>query len=52
MIKTLGRRLGIKDMHEIFDELDFGKHDSLWIDMSGYGPLLRKNLTEIIEQQE
>ena len=52
MIKTLGRRLGIKDMHEIFEELNFGKHDSLWIDMSGYGPLLRKNLTEVIEQQE
>jgi hypothetical protein len=52
MIKTLGRRLGIKDMHEIFDELNFGKHDSLWIDMSGSGPTLRKNLTQVIQQSD
>jgi hypothetical protein len=45
---TLGRRLGIKQLGDIFDELELGAHDYVWVDLSGNGPKLRKNLTHVI----
>ena len=50
VVNNLGRRLGIKNMAEIFreKELDFGPHDHLWVDLSGNGPPLRKNISTII----
>ena len=30
---TLGRRLGIKNLGDIFDELDLGAHDYVWVDL-------------------
>ena len=45
---TLGRRLGYKNLNDLFRELDFGPHDHLWIDLSGNGPPLRRNTTQII----
>ena len=35
---TLGRRLGIKQLGDIFDELELGAHDYVWVDLSGNGP--------------
>ena len=52
VLNTIGRRLGIKDLHEVFDEVGFGPHDSLWIDLSGHGPPLRKNITQIIAEEK
>ena len=46
---TIGRRLGIKNLHEVFSALNFGPHDSLWIDLSGHGPALRKNIDQPID---
>ena len=46
---TLGRRLGIKQLAGIFDDLALGPHGHVWIDLSGNGPKLRKkNLTHDI----
>ena len=42
---TLGRRLGIKQLAGIFDDLVLGPHGHVWIDLSGNGPKLCKNLT-------
>ena len=44
----LGRRLGIKQLADIFSELEMGPHDHIWIDLSGNGPRLRKNITHVI----
>ena len=49
---TLGRRLGIKQLGDIFDELELGAHDYVWVDLSGNGPKLRKNLTHVITINE
>ena len=49
---TLGRRLGIKQLGEIFDDLELGPHDHVWVDLSGMGPKLRKNLTHVITINE
>ena len=46
---TLGRQLlGIKQLADIFDDLELGAHDHVWIDLSGNGPKLRKNLISSI----
>ena len=37
---TLGRRLGIKQLGDIFDDLELGAHDYVWVDLSGNGPKL------------
>ena len=48
VMNTLGRRLGIKHLADVFDELELGPHDFVWCDLSGNGPRLRMNLTRII----
>lgn len=48
VVNNLGRRLGIKNMADIFKDLDFGAHDHLWVDLSGNGPPSRKNISTII----
>ena len=48
VLNTLGRRLGIKGLADIYKELNMGAHDHIWIDLSSNGPPLRKNITKII----
>ena len=43
---TLGRRLGIKQLADIFDDLALGPHVHVWIGLSGNGPKLRRNLDQ------
>ena len=49
---TLGRRLGIKQLGDIFDELELGAHDYVWVDLSGNGPKPRENLAHVITINE
>ena len=52
VMNTLGRRLGIKQLADIFDELQLGPHEFVWCDLSGNGPRLRKGLTQVITVNE
>ena len=48
VLNTLGRRLGIKGLADIYKELETGAHDHIWVDLSSNGPPLRKNITKVI----
>ena len=48
VVNTLGRRLGYKNLNDVFTQLNFGPHEHLWLDLSGNGPPLRRNISEII----
>ena len=48
VMSTLGRRLGINHLADVFGELELGPHDFVWCYLSGNGPRLRKNPTRII----
>ena len=52
VMNTLGRRLGIKNLSEIFDDLDMQPHDHIWLDLSGFGPPIRKNITHVVNVEE
>ena len=45
---TLGRRLGIKKVADIFTDLDMGPHGHIWIDLTGHAPPLRRNILQVI----
>ena len=44
----LGRRLGVKGLSDIFSDLSLGPHDHVWVDLTGHGPPLRKNIVQVI----
>ena len=48
VLNTLGRRLGVKGLADIYKELEMGAHDHIWVDLSSNGPPLRKNITQVI----
>ena len=52
VVNTLGRRLDIKGLSDIFKDLDLGPHDHIWIDLTGNGPTLKKNITQVITINE
>ena len=52
VLNTLGRRLGIKGLSDIFKDLELGPHDHIWVDLSSNGPTLRKNITQVITMNE